>query len=127
MSLSKDQILDLVVALLATYNYSLDKAWALRDALEEQGFSEPKTAIGKKPEKVGNLLKKAGYDRGGITYIIAPRVTTLMEAIKDGSLDSLKARLKSQKKKGFCEDLQKIKGFGPKSAGLAWELMSAGR
>lgn len=123
MKLKEDQRLNLVVAMLATYSYSLEKAWALRDKLSELGFADPTTVVGKDAGEVGNLMKAAGYDRGGITYIIAPRVITLMEAVKNGELDGLAKAIKAKSESQFCETLVKVKGFGPKSAQLAWELL----
>ncbi len=40
MALSDEQVLELVVATLATYQYSLEKAWALRDALRAGGLCD---------------------------------------------------------------------------------------
>lgn len=125
MPLTEDQQLDLVVATLATYSYPLEKAWQLREALRSAGFADPATWLGKKVEEVGNALKAAGYDRGGITYIIAPRVISLMEAVAAGQLDVLGASKTLRSRDTFCAELSKVKGFGPKSSGLAWELMKA--
>ncbi|MDF1667664.1 MAG: hypothetical protein P1V97_38360 [Planctomycetota bacterium] len=116
MALSEDQRLDLVVAVLATYNYSLEKAWALKAQLKDVGLGNPKIVLGKDEGEVGNLMKKAGY-------IIAPRVVSLMEAINSGDLDPLAKHIASKKEKLFLDCLGKVKGFGPKSCKVAWELM----
>ncbi|MDF1788862.1 MAG: hypothetical protein P1U82_23580 [Verrucomicrobiales bacterium] len=127
MALNEDQRLDLVVAVLATYSYSLENAWALRKKLKEVGLVDPKNVVGKDEGEVGNLMKKAGYDRGGITYIIAPRLISLMEAVKAGELDLLAKQIASKNEKAFLECLSKVKGFGPKSCAVAWELMKGSK
>ena len=65
-------LLLLVVAALATYSYSLKKAWALREGLRKAELFDSKRVAKQTAQQVGNALKKAGYDRGGITYIITP-------------------------------------------------------
>lgn len=127
MALSEDQRLDLVIAVLATYSFSLEKAWALKAQLKKLGLGDPAKVIGKDEGEVGNLMKEAGYDRGGITYIIAPRVISLMKAIKAGDIDALSKHVAAKKEKAFLECLGKVKGFGPKSCRVAWELMKAAK
>ncbi len=77
--------------------------------------------------ELGNALKAAGYDRGGITYIIAPRVLNLMEAIQAGKLDSVPGSLAEGDQEAFSDTLCKVKGFGPKAALVAWQLMAPSR
>ena len=124
MALSDEHVVELVVATLATYQYSLEKAWDLRDALRAGGLCEPAKVAGMDDGDLGNALKAAGYDRGGITYIIAPRVRNLLEAVQAGKLDSLAKALAKGNKDAFTDTLASVKGFGPKSAEIAWELMA---
>jgi len=125
MRLSEKHVVKLVVATLATYSYSLEKAWSLRDALKAAGLCDPSWVAGQDEQTVGNALKAAGYDRGGITYIIAPRLVSLMNAVRAGELDALVGFLDRGNADGFCETLGALKGFGPKSARIAWELMAS--
>jgi len=125
MRLTEEQGVELVVATLATYSYSLEKAWALRDSLRSAGLCDPAAVAGQDVAGLGNALKEAGYDRGGITYIIAPRLISLMNAIRSGALDPLAGFLEKNDEDGFCSALGAIKGFGPKSARIAWELMAS--
>lgn len=124
MALSDEQVLELVVATLATYQYSLEKAWALRDALRAGGLCDPSAVAHMDVADLGNALKTAGYDRGGITYIIAPRVLNLMEAIQAGKLDSVPGSLAEGDQEAFSDTLCNVKGFGPKAALVAWQLMA---
>jgi len=126
MGLTSEQRLDLVVATLATYNYRLEKAWALREALAAVGLADPAQVAGRSAEEVGNTLKAAGYDRGGITYIIAPRLVALMEAAASGALDPLADALASGDEAAFAACLTAVQGFGPKAAWTAWALMHPG-
>lgn len=123
MGLSDDTVESLVVAVLAVYQYSLEKAWDLRDGLRKAGLFEPESVVGKEEAQIGNLMKRAGYDRGGITYIIAPRLIGLMEAIQRGDLDELPGFVAAGDREGAVAIITSIKGFGPKSADSAWELM----
>ena len=41
MALSEERIVELVVATLATYAYSLEKAWALKDSLQTAKLCDP--------------------------------------------------------------------------------------
>ena len=124
MGLSKAQCSELVVTALATYSYSLEKAWGLRESLQSAGLCEPAKVLKMDEQTLGNSLKTAGYDRGGITYIIAPRLLELMGAIQTGTLDALEKHLKSRDEKAFRSLLETVKGFGPTASKLAWELMS---
>ncbi|MDF1543233.1 MAG: hypothetical protein P1P71_08970 [Anaerosomatales bacterium] len=127
MALLDEHVVELVVGTLATYQYSLDKAWALRDALLSSGLCDPATVVAMDVADIGNALKAAGYDRGGITYIIAPRVRSLMEAVQAGTLDSIAEALSSGDQDAFSETLCSVKGFGPKAAFVAWQLMAPTR
>lgn len=122
MKLGTDHVDALLVALLATYSYPLDKAWALRERLRSAGLCEPRAVAAKDTQEVGNLLKRAGYDRGGITYIIAPRVIELMRELDAGLLDGLADLAAANDGAAFKARLERVKGFGPKSSELAWAL-----
>jgi hypothetical protein len=122
MNLSEDQRLNLVISILAGYSYPIYSAWNLKEKLRSAGFADPAIALGRDDATIGNLLKSAGYDRGGITYIIAPRVRSLMEAIASGSLKGLDAAISSNQEANFCKLLLNVKGIGPKTAQIAWML-----
>ncbi|MCK6512599.1 hypothetical protein L6R29_21930 [Myxococcota bacterium] len=124
MLLSKSRCVELVVVTLATYSYALEKAWGLRDALEKAGLCDPLRVLGMDGTGLGNALKAAGYDRGGITHIIAPRLLALMGAIQEGKLDALEVHLKQRNEGDFRKLLEGVKGFGPTASKLAWALMS---
>lgn len=123
MAITDQQHEALVVATLATYSYSAEKAWALREELRRHGLFDVAETSRSTVEEVGNALKAAGYDRGGITYIIAPRVISLAAAIQEGALDSLADHVAQSDAFGAKGLIETVKGFGPKSAGIAWELM----
>ncbi len=123
MVLSEDQRINLVVALLAGYSYSLEKAWILRARLRSVGLANPETIVHKDVAAVGNLMKAAGYDRGGITYIIAPRLISLMVAVQSGQLDGLAASIHNNDEAAFCKQIEGVKGFGPTTAQIAWMLL----
>ncbi len=123
MELSEDQRINLVVALLAGYSYSLENAWILRERLRSVGLANPETIFHKDVAAVGNLMKAVGYDRGGITYIIAPRLISLMVAVQFGQLDGLAASINNNDEAAFCKQIEGVKGFGPTTAQIAWMLL----
>lgn len=115
---------DLALAALAAYNYDLDRAVALREPLANAGLLDPERVLGLDVGDLGNALKAAGYDRGGVTYIIAPRLQSLMAAARDGAIDRARDRLNAADPEGFGAAVREIKGFGPKAAELAWRIAS---
>jgi hypothetical protein len=125
MALSEQNLVELVVATLATYQYSLERAWALAEPLQDAGLCDPSRVAGRDPVDVGNALKAAGYDRGGITYIISPRIVSLMQAVTDGSLDDLTSHVEHRDRDAFGSTLLSVHGFGPKAVEMAWALMAA--
>jgi len=113
---------DLALAALAAYNYDLDRALALRAPLASAGLLSPERVLALDVGDLGNALRAAGYDRGGVTYIIAPRLQELMRAATDGALDPLPRLLAAGDREAFAVAIRKIKGFGPKAAELAWRI-----
>ena len=125
-ALSPLQIDCLLVAVLATYSYPLDKAWALREAMRRQGLGELAKVATSSVEQVGNQLKAAGYDRGGINYILAPRLIALAKDAEAGALAKLPQLVSTRAKDEAITLLESLHGFGPKAAELAWQLLATG-
>ncbi|MBN1947322.1 MAG: hypothetical protein JW797_16755 [Bradymonadales bacterium] len=123
MALTAEQVEPLVIAALATYSYSLEKAWELRGAVRQAGLGDTGRVAGLGVQEVGNLMKQAGYDRGGITYIIAPRIISLAQAAQSGQLDGLYDLVARNAREEAVGLIGSVKGFGPKSGGIAWELI----
>lgn len=113
----------LLSAVLATYNYPLDRAWGLLDGLRAQGLCDPDSVAGWSEQEVGTRLKAAGYDRGGVTWIVAPRVAALMEAVAGGRFARLGELVAAGDREGVTALVVGVKGMGPKSARLVWELL----
>jgi hypothetical protein len=55
------------------------------------------------------------------------RLYALLEAVAAGELDGLRAFVAAGDRAGFVAALGAIKGFGPSTAGAAWELWAADR
>lgn len=123
MKIHEDMRLGLVLAVLAGYSYSLEKAWDLREKIRSAGLHQPNEILGKDVATVGNLMKVAGYDRGGITYIISPRLISLMETIQSGGLDGLADAVEAGLEDRFCALFMTVKGIGPRTAQIAWMLV----
>lgn len=123
MSLPPQRLVELVIVTLATYQFSLERAWALREPLIDAGLCDPDRVLALSVGDLGLALKDAGYDRGGVTWIIAPRLHSLMAAHQAGELDGLVDRLAADDEPGFRAAIESVKGFGPKASWIAWELM----
>jgi hypothetical protein len=116
---------DLVIAMLATYQFPLERAWALREPLAAAGLMTPEVVLALDTGELGNALKEVGYDRGGVTYIIAPRLRSLLAAARGGLVDELAQRVAARDEAGFRRRLEAVDGFGPKGSGIAWDLATA--
>lgn len=49
-------------------------------------------------------MKVGGYDRGGITYIIVPRLISLMTAVQSGKLDGLSTSIHNNDETAFVKN-----------------------
>lgn len=123
MAISQDSVDAILVSLLAVQNYPLDRAWSLLPGLEKAELTNPFRVA---QADVGNLVAKltgAGYERGYLNGIMAPRVQNLMKAVVAGELDAFDALSKAGHRQAALELLCKVKGIGPKVANNAWLLL----
>lgn len=125
MALSSKHVEDLFVSLLSINNYAVTKTWDLLPQLREAGLTDPKRVAGLDGGVLSRELKSAGYDRGKITDIIAPRLRNLMALIEEGDLDSLPDLVARGDKDGVQASLVAIEGVGPRVAATAWMLLSS--
>ena len=104
---------DLIIAVLAVNGFSLERAYSLLDALDEQGlFSVEKCAMSLN-EDLALALARAGYRRGSfMNLLIAERIKKIAaEVARQGS--SLKATLISGDVSQIEAALLPLPGVGP--------------
>lgn len=105
---------DLIIACLAVYKYPLDKAYKHIDSLREQGLFNHQNFAQWDSTEIGNMLKKAGYDRGGINYIISERLEFLGKLVNSTGIKKFEKLISSNDNEKVKEYLLSIKGIGEK-------------
>lgn len=124
MTLSAQQVADLLVAALAVNSYPLVQAWALLPALREQGLVDPAVVAALRNEEIAERLDRAGYRRGQVNFIVGPRLHELMQSIHAGALADLPARVADGDQAAALKLLQTVPGVGPKVSARAWQLLT---
>ena len=74
MSISADHLDAVVAGLLSVNNYRVEAAWELLPRLRNEGLLDVKKVVAMDSGEVARRLVTAGYNRGGITDIVAPRL-----------------------------------------------------
>lgn len=126
MPLTEAHIADLIAAALTVNQYPLDRAVALMPAFKERGLLDPARVAALKQDELVAALNDAGYARGGFVPILAFRLYPLMDAIAAGELDGLNGAAERGDRDAFVALLSTLHGFGPRTAGTAWALWTAG-
>lgn len=107
-----DPWVDLVIAMLSTGGYRLEKTLQHIDGLKDNGLTSPSHIALLDHESIAKKIVASGYNRGPVlTEIFSDRISSLSslaekieqntKILSDGSKDDIKALLKS------------IKGVGP--------------
>ena len=125
MSLSEKHVRDLVVASLAVNNYPATDVWALLPAMRELRVLDAEWVANHDNGSIVEALEAAGYRRGKINWIVAPRLHTLMSEIEAGSLDDLPTFIAARDEAAATAALTAIGGIGPRVAATAWMLLTS--
>ena len=125
MKISQRHLEDILLAMLSVNNYPVTDAWALLPALRTAGLFDAARVASMDQSEIVARLKMAGYDRGKITEILAPRLQALMRAAEDGVLDGVSMIVEAEDRKGLRGLLLPIPGVGPRVLETAWMLLSA--
>jgi hypothetical protein len=91
--LTPQQVECLVVAVLAVNRFPLIQVQAIVPRLRAGGLMEPCRVASMKLPEVIAALESSGYDRGGLTWLLATRVKSLMDALQAGTLDVLGSQI----------------------------------
>lgn len=105
---------DLVTAMLAVYNCSLEKVDLFAKAFDEAGLFRPEDLAKYSHEDVFLKLEKAGYKRGELNAIFTDRLLALGEYVKNAGKQHCEGILASKDKQAIEKLLKPIKGVGPK-------------
>jgi len=122
---NQKHVADLVVALLAVNSYPATLAWALLPRLRAAHLLDPAEVARKEAVDLVDGLRRAGYDRGGITDIVGPRLHALMVRIRAGGLDALDAAVAADDKSAARDLLLDVPGVGPRVFETAWLLLTS--
>jgi len=125
MKLSQKHITDLVVAALSVNSYPATWTWELLPALGDGGILNPSKVAALDVGDLIDALEAAGYKRGKITWIVAPRLHTLMSKVADGELDGLTAAVEAKDEETVKALLTAVRGVGPRVAATAWMLLTS--
>lgn len=122
VGLCEKHFISLLTALLAVKNYPVQDAAALMPAFRAVGLLDPDQVAGMHFGSLVEVMDAAGYKRGKVVEIVAPRLIRLAEATKAGELDTLPRLAEQGDEAGFIAKLSSIYGFGPVTAKNAWGL-----
>jgi len=105
---------DLIVAILAVNQYTLEKTYVLLPGLREAGITEPRNLSEWNQEQMLERLRAAGCERGNfMTALFAQRLCALGELIQSLGIAHCEAVLTSRNPKTIEEMLMPVKGIGP--------------
>ena len=124
MTLSQRHLEDIVLGLLSVNSYPVAASFEILPNLRSRGLLDPEKVMAMDVREVAAHLFDAGYRRGGITDIIAPRLQKLMVAIRNGDLDRLPSVVRAGNSREFSALLLPLPGVGPKVVETAWLLLS---
>lgn len=103
---------DLIVAILSTYNISLEKVDNMD--FDSQGLTDPSKLVKLDHEALYLALVASGYDRGKLNGIFIPRLQALGAYIQSEGQIKLEKVLAGKDKRAIEQVLLPIKGVGPK-------------
>jgi hypothetical protein len=105
---------DLVIAMLAVNNYTLEKTYAHVEALQELGLLSPDNLAAWEPAEVAQRLGKAGYDRGQVLNgMLAERLCALGAFVVGRDGRQCASLLRQGQREAAARLLSTVKGVGP--------------
>ena len=112
--IESDQVVHLMVAVLAVAGYSLEQAWNLRASLQKEGLMDSKEIEKLDEAEVVRRLARIGYDRGPVvTLSMAKRLMSLHAAVRNGVLEQAVRLMRDNQLKEAEKVLCTVKGVGP--------------
>jgi hypothetical protein len=109
-----EDIVSVVIAMLAVGGYSLQRVWDIQASLEKEGLIDPKAVEKLNEAEVVRRLVNSGYDRGPIvTTSMAQRLMALHRAVRSGVLMQTCRLIQEGRLKDAETMLCGVKGIGP--------------
>jgi endonuclease III-like uncharacterized protein len=106
---------DLITAMLAVNNYSLEKTFAVVAAFRREGLIDPNNLARWSEEEVVQRFKAAGYDRGAyLNKLFALRLCSLGVAACDDGLAHYRQLIEGTDKRAIRDLLSSVRGIGPR-------------
>ena len=103
-------------SVLSVNNWSLERTWACIDQLREADLFEPGAVSKLSVEEIAKRLTSSGYDRGGLTVMMAARLKGVHGAIDAGSLDELPSAVSTKDRQLAVNLMTSVRGIGRKVA-----------
>lgn len=106
---------DLVLAILAVNQYSLEKTYLAVEALRGEGLFRPENLVNWSPEEIETRLRRGQCDRGDfMTRLFARRLASLGEFLKSAGVEECGRVLRKCEATEVRRLLLPVKGIGPK-------------
>jgi endonuclease III-like uncharacterized protein len=106
---------DLILAILSTNNYSLEKTYSAIDTLRREKLFDPQNLVRWTSEEIRVRLRRGGYDRGDfMTRLFADRLASLGQFVKSVGVEECERVLQKGKTSEVSKLLLTVKGIGPK-------------
>jgi hypothetical protein len=118
---------NLLVALLAVNNWSLERVYDMRGRLRDVGLLDCATVSTLPEDEVAGRLAAAGYARGEyMNKLMAVRVLSMASVLSSDEVVRLSKALQDGRQDSMDAALDRIKGVGPSVRRAFWALEGLG-
>lgn len=119
---------NLLIALLAVNNWSLERVFDLRGPLRDVGLLDLESVARLSDDEVAGRLAAAGYARGEyMNRLMAVRILSMASVLSSDQLTRLSEDLREGRRDAVNATLDRIKGVGPSVRGSFWALEGLGK
>ncbi len=110
---SHEAIRNLIMALLAVNNCSLERVYGCHEKFEQQGIFDPEEVVKWNTETAAQRLATAGFDRGSLNPILAERLFAVSQFLRAGGLTAFLHACGNRDIQEVGSTLRGIRGVGP--------------
>ncbi len=111
---SEEAVRNLIMALLAVNNYSLEKVYNCHQKLSEEGIFDDKQVSKWTKEKAADRLARAGYDRGSfMNALLAERLLSTCRFLEEGGRSAFRRACETRRLDEVSRALKGVRGVGP--------------
>ncbi len=113
-SCSERMTQNLIMALLAVANYTLEEVYNHREGFEREGIFDVDQVNDWNAAQTSRRLVKAGYDRGTfMNSLLADRLLSLCDFLGKGGLDVLSKACETRSLDEVAKVMKGVRGVGP--------------